>query len=160
MRHSSTLVVLVLAASVAHGQTSSGHADVKQVLREALELQAPMSVSPPRLPERISEPARTMAPVTKPSPAPASRLSGEVIERAGRMATQVPAAAPSEPTRMGAAAARAANASQSAAGQEQAETARQNRPPSPGTPGGPRDRPPTPPRGSPQLVPSGDRSGR
>lgn len=147
MRHSPTLLLLVLVARVAQGQTPPSSAEVKQVLREALTVQAPAPAALPHLPERVSEPARAEAPAKKPTQAPAPQLSGEVLERAGRMATHVPASAPKEPTRMKAVTNRAAAASQAAAGQSRAEQVRQQRPPRPGTPGG---RPqPSPPLDSP-----------
>lgn len=146
MRHPLLILLIALATSAALGQTSPGHDEVKQALREALEIQAPAPAALPHLPESPSEPARAVAPEKKPTQAPATRLSREVLERAGRMATQAPASVHAEPTHMGAATAHAAAASQSAAGQSQSEQVRQQHPPRPGTPGG---RSPSPPVVSP-----------
>ena len=143
MRHLSTLLLPMLAAGLAWGQTppespsapSPEPTAVKQALQEALTLQAPEPATLPRLPEGPSEPPRAVAPPPKPAKSPAPRLSGEVLERAGKMAPRVPTNPHAERSRPDVAAAHASKDSQAAAGQIQADKARGQRPPRAGTPG-------------------------
>jgi hypothetical protein len=155
MRCSPMLLLLMLVASAAHGQTPPSRAEVQQALREALTLQAPVAPASPRLPESMREPVRAEDPGKRRTSAPATQISGEVLDRAGRMATQLPASVPASPNRMGAAQAGAAVDSQSAASQVQAEVVRQQRPPRPGTPGGvPQAVPPPSPPSLPSTSPA------
>lgn len=143
MRHLSTLLLWMLAAGPAWGQSAPEFSvqpppeplAVKQALQEALTLQAPLPTSLPRLPESPSEPPRAVAPRPKPTKAPDTRLSGEVLERAGKMAPRVPANPHAQRSLPDAAAAHASKDSQAAAGQVQADRARGQRPPREGTPG-------------------------
>lgn len=155
MRHAPTLLLLVLTASAAYGQTPSAPPEVKELLREALTLHATAPVELPRLPESVSEPVRVVAPRETRASAPSTQPSGQVLERAGRMADQIPVSVPVEPTRLGAASGGAAADNQAATSQAQAEEVRQQLPPRPGTPGEPRAPPPSSPPVSPPSVPPG-----
>ena len=148
MRHASILLLMVLAAGAAQGQTPPEPTEVKQALHEALVIQAPVPATLPRLPEHVSEPRRTVAPRARPAPSQDTPLSGEVLERAGRMAPQVPAAPGEKSARTGEAA-RASGQSKAAAGQVRADTVRRQQPPRKGTPGAP---PPGGKPSSPRLL--------
>jgi hypothetical protein len=158
MRHTPTLLLLVLTASTAYGQTPPARPEVKELLREALTLQATAPVELPRLPESVSEPVRVAAPRETRAPAPSTQPSGQVIERAGRMADRLPVSVPGEPTRLGAATGSAAADGQAATSRAQAEEVRQQLPPRPGTPGGPPTSPPPSPPVTPPTVPPGSPS--